>query len=232
MRWSLLAAVALAGCAAGGPRERERSAPFSANPSLVIATERAFAREARETGTWTAFRKYATKDALTPSPTLISIQAQLKGVADPPKPIVWGPDAAWSSCDGSFAVTTGESVRPNGGTGRFVSVWQRQEDGEYRWVLDLGFQSAGGPTDPDTISARVAECPRPRPRDARVRRGEMWGTGRSNDGTLVWETAIAPDCARSFTVRMMGPAGWEEVFRRTDPAPKPPPGQPAPNCSA
>src|SRR5436190_15115118 len=113
MRIAASAAIvlALAGCTGpDGPDGRERLRPLSANPSQVIATERAFARMAREKGTWTAFRHYATKDALSPSPALESVQAGLKGVPDPAQPIVWGPDAAWSSCDGSFVADTGEAV--------------------------------------------------------------------------------------------------------------------------
>jgi hypothetical protein len=227
---AILAALAVTGGCSQGPRLREGMLRPSANPGLVIATERAFARMAREKGTWTAFRHYATDDALSPSPQLESIQQGLKDRPDPPQPIIWGPDAAWSSCDGSFAADTGESVSPNGRKGRFLTIWQRQADGEYGWVLDQGFDSAGGPTDPDTIPARVAECARGSRPDARVRRGEAWGSGQSNDGTLAWETQIAPDCTRTAIVRMMGPNGWEEVFRRTASAPKPAEGQPAPSC--
>jgi hypothetical protein len=225
----LAALVVLTAC--GGPRLREGMLRPSANPGQVIATERAFAREAREKGTWTAFRHYATDDALSPSPRLESIQAGLKGLPDPPKPSLWCPDAAWSSCDGSFAADTGESVSPSGRKGRFLTIWQRQEDGDYRWVLDQGFDSPGGEIDPETIPARVAECPKGSRADTRVRRGEAWGAGQSNDGTLAWETQIAPDCTRTAIVRMMGLNGWEEVFRRTASAPRPPAGQPAPSCA-
>jgi hypothetical protein len=202
-----------------------------ADPGQVITTERAFARMAREKGTWTAFRHYSTKDALTPSPRLENAQAGLKGLPDPAQPILWGPDAAWSSCDGSFAVTTGEAAFPSGRKGRFLTVWQRQEDGEYRWVLDQGFDSAGGEIDPETIPGKVAECTRgPRP-SRTVRRGEAWGSGTANDGTLAWETTIASDCSRTAVVRMAMAGGMTEVFRRAASAPKPQPGQPLPSCA-
>ncbi|MCA1660929.1 MAG: hypothetical protein LC648_01695 [Novosphingobium sp.] len=225
--------LVLAGCAPGAQRFRDGDLRPSANPGQVIAIERAFARMAREKGTWTAFRHYATKDALWPTPALVNVEQSLKGTPDPAQPILWGPDAAWSSCDGSFAVTTGEAAFPTGRKSRFLTVWQRQQDGEYRWVLDQGFDSPGGAIDPDTISARVAECP-PRVRgarpDIRVRRGEAWGSGVSNDGTLAWTTEIAADCTRTATVRMAGVGGMEEVFRKTAPPPAAPAGQSAPRC--
>ena len=227
----LATVLALAACTGpGGPRGSDRLIRAFAEPGQVIATERAFARMAREKGTWTAFRHYATGDALSPSPTLSSVQAGLKGLADPAQPILWGPDAAWSSCDGSFAVTTGEAAFPSGRKGRFLTVWQRQTDGEYRWVLDQGFDSAGGPIDPESIPAKVAECPRgPRPsRD--VRRGEAWGGGTSNDGTLTWSTAIAADCSRTAVIAIAATDGMNEVFRKTAPPPPVRDGQPAPTC--
>jgi hypothetical protein len=221
------------GACAAGPAPGDRPLRLSANPGEVIATERAFARMAREKGTWTAFRHYATGDALWPSPGLVGVQASLKDVPDPAQPVLWGPDAAWSSCDGSFAVTTGEAVFPGGRKSRFLTVWQRQRDGEYRWVLDQGFDSAGGAIDPDTIPARVAECPSGRRPSPQVRRGEAWGSGASNDATLWWNTQIAPDCSRTATVWIASAeaGATEEVFRRTSPAPAAREGQPAPRCA-
>ncbi len=228
-------ALALTACASGpgGPRGGRQIAA-AANPGQVIATERAFARMAVEKGTWTAFREYATKDALWPSPALVNVQQSLKGTPDPAQPVIWGPDAAWSSCDGSFAVTTGEAVLPGGRKSRFVTVWQRQDDGEYRWVLDQGFASPGGEVSPDLIPAKVAECPKDRRlydrTDRRARRGSAWGSAMSDDATLAWDTAIAANCSRTLTVRMAGPDGMQEVLRRTEEPPVPPAGGLPPRC--
>jgi len=233
-----LAALALAACASGpGPRDGRRVAA-AANPGEVIAAERAFARMAVEKGTWTAFRHYATKDALWPSqgPSggLVNVQQALRNTPDPAQPVVWGPDAAWSSCDGSFAVTTGEAAFPGGRT-RFVTVWQRQDDGEYRWVLDQNFASPGGEISPDLIPARVAECPKGARlydrSDRRARRGEAWGSAMSDDATLAWETRIAADCTRTLAVRMAGPDGMQEMLRRTEEPPSMTAGGPPPRCA-
>ncbi|HUQ13481.1 MAG TPA: hypothetical protein VM055_04320 [Novosphingobium sp.] len=227
----LFALVALSACSTG-PRYDDRRLAPSANPGQVIATERAFAREARDKGTWTAFRHYATKDAqFPPPPAWTNVQQSLKGTPDPARAILWGPDAAWSSCDGSFAATTGEASFPGGRKSRFLTIWQRQDDGDYRWVLDQGFDSAGGEIDPETIPARVAECPAKRRSDRPVRRGEAWGSGTSNDGTLTWSTRIAADCGRTAVITMAGPNGTEEVFRKTAPPPPARPGAPATACT-
>jgi hypothetical protein len=218
------ALLALAACASGPPRqpmgERTR-AMLNANPSAVIAAELAFARMAREQGTWTAFRHYATSDALWPSPGWTNVQSSLRGRPDSAEPIVWGPDMVWMSCDGSFAASTGEANLPGGLHSRFLTIWQRQSNGDYRWVLDQGFDSEGGEIAPDMIAGKVAECPGPRrqPERPRVRRGEAWQTGASNDGTLRWQSVLRADCSREVTVEIAGRESMDRVFQQVASAP-------------
>lgn len=225
-------ALALAACAAGERPGSAREVRSGANLAKVIATELAFARTAREKGTWTAFREYATKDAVWPAPDFQNVQQSLKGVPDPAEPIMWGPDTAWSSCDGSFAVTTGGASYPSGRTSRFLTVWQRQRDGEYRWVLDQGFDGGEGYVATDTVASATGECRLAAFGEVpEVRRGEKWGSGHSNDATLVWETQLDAQCARTVTVWLRKGEDMEEVFRRTAPPPPVPDGQPAPSCT-
>jgi hypothetical protein len=236
-RLAVATALFALGACGGGPRTAGADRPFAprADPGLVAATERAFARMAREEGTWTAFRHYATSDAVWPSPGFQLVQQSLAGAADPAEAIVWGPEQVWSSCDGSFAVSTGGALYPDGSRTRFFTVWQRQEDGEYRFVLDQGLPDDGAQIEPDMIAASAAECApgmlgeRPR-RPAPVRRGEAWGSGRSDDGTLEWQTVLAADCSRVVTVRARRQGELAEVFRREAPPPALPAGQAAPTC--
>jgi len=218
----------------GGPRDRPEF--LGGNPSAVIAAELAFAREAREKGTWTAFRNWATADAQWPGPALESVQQALAGAADPPEPIVWGPDATWVSCDGSFALSTGPATQPTGRRSRFATIWQRQRDGEYRWVLDQGFDLEEGYAEPEMIGAKVADCTggaaAPETDRPEVQRSAAWGSGRSNDGTLAWRTIVAADCRRTLVVEMNQGGAMTEVFRRESPAPSAREGQPAPSCAA
>lgn len=248
---SLLAASLLAACASGPSNQggrfalndeaRERERFDHADPSKVIAAELAFARMAREKGTWTAFRETSTDDALWPSPpAYANVRQDLDGVPDPAQPILWGPDAVWVSCDGSFALSTGPATQPNGRRSRFATIWQRQRDEDYRWVLDQGFDLEAGYAEPEMIGAKVADCPpgerwdsrRSRTRRPEVQRGAAWGSGRSNDGTLEWTTSIAADCTRTLVVRMSQGGTMTEVFRRQSSRPVAPEGQPAPTCQA
>ena len=114
-------ALAVSACAPGYG-SGHRPLALRANPSDVIATELAFAREARDKGTWTAFRDYATRDAQWPGPRFESVQAALKGVPDPAQAIVWEPDQVWASCDGTFALSSGPATHPNGKRTRFATI--------------------------------------------------------------------------------------------------------------
>jgi len=216
MRTSILtlAVLALMAVPTQSSEARRRSPGQDyANPSAVIAAEFAFVRLAQDKGQWTAFRATATRDAVIFMPQLVYAQVALKDRADPPKAVVWQPHQVWSSCDGSLAVTRGAWQRPDGSSGYYTTVWQRQQDGKYKWVLDQG-DSLPMPLDPpEIIVAKVADCP-PGHRPERIARpkklkGELppvdpaRRTGQSLDGTLTWEVTVNPDGARHFVVTMV-----------------------------
>lgn len=231
----VLLALAIAGCA-GGERIGDRRRAFlgsSAEPSAVIAAELAFARMAREKGQWTAFRETATDDALWPSPGWVNVKSDLAGTPDPAQAIVWEPDRVWSSCDGSFALSTGPATYPSGTRTRFATIWQRQDDGRYRWVLDQGFDLEAGYAAPEMIAAQIADCgERRREPRYRARRGEGWQSGQSDDGTLAWSSELAADCSRRFTVRARRAGAMAEVFSAASaPPPAAPAGGPPPSCT-
>ena len=130
--------LALTACATG--RDWRDLEP-TANPSRVIATELAFARAAQEKGQWTAFREYATSDAVMFVPEPVNAQDWLKKQQDPPQSVTWQPHKVWSSCDGSLAVTKGASQRADGSTGYFTTVWQAK-DGAMQQVIDAAVPPA------------------------------------------------------------------------------------------
>ena len=239
----LIAAAALSGCMyASDPttgqgafrldRHDRLTGGDRGNPSAVIAAELAFARAARETGQWTAFREYATTDANMFGPHVRLTQEMLKGRADPAEAIVWEPDLVWTSCDGTYALSTGPATYPGGERGRFATIWQRQRNREYRWVLDQGFDLEPGYEKPDLIGGHVADCAaKDASRPARTQLAN-YASGQADDGTFAWETTLNPDCARTFVVRARVDGEWREVFRRVAPAPEAPPGGAAASCAS
>ncbi len=201
------ALVALAGPAIA----RDRTPPVNyANPSAAIAAEIAFAQLAKDKGQWAAFRATATRDAVMFVPQMVYTQDYLKNLAEPAQLTTWQPHQVWSSCDGSIAVTRGAWQRGDA-TGYFTTVWQRQNDGKYQWVMDQG-DSLAMPLDaPEMIVAKVADCPKGKPMRPLKREkikqlpplDPAHRSGQSDDGTLTYEVAVEGDGARQFTVNLM-----------------------------
>lgn len=202
---ALVSVLALAACTgAGGPRGPGGRGPMlrpSANPGQVVATELSFARAAREKGQWTAFAEFAAKDAVMFVPQPVNAQTWLKGRANPASAVQWEPNFVWSSCDGSLAVTKGDWKGADGSIGNFVTVWQRQADGSYKWVMDQGGTLESDEAAPDMVQASVADCAAP---DARALEEQSFGDphyqGTSRDGKLRWTVVVDPRCNRQVTV--------------------------------
>ena len=207
-------------------RQREPRGPGWADPADVLAAEIGFARLAQDKGQWTAFRATAARDAQHFDPGPVRVEASLKGRADPPLALKWQPHAVWMACDGSYAVTRG-AWQSASASGWFMTVWQRQAKGGYKWVLDQGDALKAPLAAPEFLTAKVADCParshpgddpahRPAaPRPARDAPPADFTSGHSDDGTLVWATTLGPDGARTgahhFAVRLRQDGDWREV---------------------
>ena len=235
-RQTLLVGVVLAAAASAGAQGQGGGSPqFTpessrhgrerdirrAAPAEVIAAELAFARAAQDEGQWTAFAKYAARDAVMFVPEPVSAQDWLKKRTNPQQAVRWQPHQVWSSCDGSLAVTKGAWQRPDGSVGYFTTVWQRQQkqkDG-YRWVLDQGDRLTEPLATDEMIEAKVADCPRPMQHDAVLldppacTPDGCTGGGRSGDDTLEFHYQTRPGGARTFTVSMTVDGKMAEVLR-------------------
>lgn len=153
------AGLLLATAAAASAQDRGRGS--YANPSALIAAEIALRHLAEEKGQWAAWRENAAPGAELLAPDPVAADPWLKGRSEPAKLPGWEPYAAWISCDGSFGAVEGGWREP-GSTGRYAAVWQRQEDGGYKWVIRQRIGHDHDIAAPDMLSARVAECPPPR----------------------------------------------------------------------
>lgn len=182
-----------------------------ANPSALIATEFAFAREASEKGQWTAFRDYAADNAVMFVPQQVAAKDWLKKQANPPQAMTWQPYAVWISCDGSLGVTKGGWQRPEGTVGYFTTVWRKQKNGAYKWELDQGDALAQPLPAPEMISGDVADCSRARPPEVPAAAGRT--VGWSDDKTLQWIVEVKPDNSRTFKVNRWTGQGYQEVLR-------------------
>jgi hypothetical protein len=198
--------IAMMACAGPGQARRDRLQP-TANPSAVVATELAFARTAQEKGQWTAFREFAADDAVMFVPQQTAAKAWLKGRTEPQVAVKWQPYEVWMSCDGSLAVSKGAWQRPNG-VGYFTTVWKRQKNGTFKWVLDQGDDLKTPLPEPEMIGGHVAECSRPSAAPAAA----AGTTGWSDDRTLEWAVEVKPDNSRHFEVRQWTGSAYDTVI--------------------
>jgi len=235
---------ALVACTGGGgePRLNRRqaamvdkvlkTAPGAGQPSTIVAAELAFSRAARERGQWTAFREFAAPNAQIhgvngPFAALPWLATQ----TDPPAAVQWSPRVVMVSCDGSLAVSKGRFRDPDGAVGNFVTVWERQADGEYKYVFDVGGEDNPQPppkqraeegdiivTALDLVQGLIASCPRggaPIPPPPVMAIGENEGATLSRDGTLRWWWAHGRDGTRHFAAEYFYEGRWITAIEQT-----------------
>jgi ketosteroid isomerase-like protein len=133
---------------------RNRSAPVRSEPAAnnlqrLVDAERSFAAAAAERGTKTAFLTFLSDDGIIFNPTEVNGKTAWKARAESPALLAWNPAWADVSADGNFGYTTGGwELRPNGKTdkptsfGEYVTIWQKQADGNYKALLDIGITHA------------------------------------------------------------------------------------------
>ncbi len=126
--------------------------PLMNGPARLMAeADLAFARLAGDSGAGIAFGRYAAPDATTPPgerPLLIgpeAIQARLSTPARMLSVWAWHPVFGGAAAGGDLGFTAGEatirSSREPGASvyqGKYLTVWRRQPDGSYKFLLDSG----------------------------------------------------------------------------------------------
>jgi hypothetical protein len=238
--------LALTACAGGGgppkPNKRQMAvidralatAPGAAQPSTIVAAELAFSRAARERGQWTAFRMFAAPGALLHgSEGPFAIEPWLAQQTDPPEAVQWGPRVVVLSCDGALAVSQGRYRDPQGKVGNFVTVWERQASGEYRYVYDAGGDDVPQPapkpaqeegdfvvTAIDAVQGLVATCPRapgavPPPPAIPIGEEGKADARLSRDGTLRWRWEHRADGTRFAAADYFHQGRWVTAIEQS-----------------
>lgn len=115
----------------------------------VVAAEKAFAAMAAEKGTNPAFVEYAAPEGLVFTQKPVNVRDFYGKRPSNSSLLAWSPNFAGISSTGELGFTTGNwSFHPKGKTdaptafGEFATVWKRQPDGKYRFVVDTGIQHA------------------------------------------------------------------------------------------
>lgn len=205
-------AVALTSVAHDAAAKPKRPPMRYASPAAIVAADVALSQLAQRKGQWAALRDTATEDALMFVPQPIVARNWLKAQPPTTKPTSWKPQQVWLSCDGSLAVSYGNTRLAAGGPGYYTNVWQRQKQGDYKWVMTQSDGLAAALAEPEMIGAGVATCdrnarppavfaskapPTPEPAFPAGTRG-----GWSEDRTLSWAVSIDATCGRTLTVSL------------------------------
>ena len=202
----------------------------SAVPTAIDA-EYAFARDAQRIGQWTAFRKWADKDAVMFTPQAVWARDFLKGRKDPPQSIRWIPAQSFVSCDGSTAVNTGPWFSADGKpAGYFTTVWQRDRD-KWRWVYDGGGPIRDVPPLSRYPVIHRAACnmrapgppipaPPPLTPAQSLKTPVDNGRGESGDRTLGWDWKVDSKGARVLRVYLWNGRRYAQVLYNAVPPPK------------
>lgn len=124
----------------------------------MVTTEQAFSQMAQNQSIREAFMTYIADDGLLFRPGAVNGKKWMTEHPVPPsdkRPVlVWQPAYAGMAVSGDMGFTTGpweakadiNDEKPQG-YGHFVTVWKKQADGSWRFVVDLGIShpQSGGP---------------------------------------------------------------------------------------
>jgi len=120
----------------------------------VAETEKAFARFAAEKDTKSAFLEFAAPDGILFQPNSINAIAYWNSRPQSKGLLSWQPSFADISSNGVLGWTTGPwEYRPKGkddapvAWGEFSTVWQKQPDGKFKFVVDIGISHEKAPVD-------------------------------------------------------------------------------------
>ena len=198
----------------------------AAGPATAVDAERAFAAMAQTEGQWTAFRAFAAPAGMMFVPETVNAQQWLQGRKDPPVPVMWWPGRSWLSCDGSVAVNTGSWIR-NGGrsVGYFTTVWARERDGSWKWLLDHGDALDKPRPVGDQPKVRRGRCNTAKPgktgfsmlqMDDAATNGIGSAGGHTEafaqDGSLRWKATVNPDRSRRVSAEIWTGSRFETVL--------------------
>jgi len=127
----------------------------------MVKTEQAFSKMAEEKNTRDAFMAFIADDGLLFRPGAVPGKKwMIEHPVPPPKEtdkkplLAWQPKFAGMAASGDMGFTTGpweskadiKDEKPQA-YGHFVTVWKKQEDGSWKFVVDLGIDhpQSGGP---------------------------------------------------------------------------------------
>lgn len=122
---------------------------INADAQKIYDTEKAFERLSAEKGINQAFIEFMAPDGILFYPNPVNGREYWKNRPASPAFLTWNPTFIDVSSNGVLGYSIGNSVYrakgkddANGVHGQYMSIWQRQQNGNYRAVLDVGISHA------------------------------------------------------------------------------------------
>lgn len=124
------------------------------SPEVLMITDRNFSDRSKEAGMQKAFLEFADDSAVIlrenalPIVGKATLAESFSGIPDTGFVLTWEPLAGHISGSGDLGYTYGIfTTTINGDSslrqGTYVTIWKKQEDGSWKWVLDTGNQGIG-----------------------------------------------------------------------------------------
>lgn len=201
LRWIQLALLASAvSGSAGYAAEKSPSAILES----MIAAERAFAAHSVEKGIKTAFLAHMAPDAIVFRPGPVG---GVKFFQDQTEPdagtLEWAPDLAAIASTGDLGYTSGPWAYTNGKDlvhGHFSTVWRREPDGTWKFVIDQGAAHAAVDLEVNPVTPEWSD---PREREEQSRHHEKTGAIGSREQLLEADRDLC---------RSVADSGWAKAL--------------------
>lgn len=112
-------------------------------PDPIVNAERAFAADGYQNGVKKSFLAYAAADGIIFNPGPVNAHEVFEAAPDgdltePRTHLVWWPLYAGIARSGDLGFTTGPYAIDEERRGHYFTVWKKQADGQWKWVLDAG----------------------------------------------------------------------------------------------
>lgn len=140
-----IAACAVSALVAACGRQAEPPTAAEPDAASIIAAERAFAADGYERGVKLSFLAFSADGAITFAPEPGDAKARLEAAPDlspedaATRPrLSWWPLYAGIARSGDLGFTTGPYAVGGERRGHYFTVWKKQPDGAWKWVLDAG----------------------------------------------------------------------------------------------
>jgi ketosteroid isomerase-like protein len=135
-----------------------------ADVAAVAAAERAFAKLAAEKGVADAFVATAAEDGILLRPGPVNARDFMSQRPKNPGPLLaWGPSYVEVAASGELAWDTGpwafhpDRAKPAVAWGHFATVWRKDADGTWRWLIDHGHDMPAAGPDEGFVWARASD---------------------------------------------------------------------------